>query len=258
MSETHSYNTGEVELSYLEWPGESPPVVAMHGISATKAIYLAEAKAGRHAYAYDHRGHGDSGRTPGAYNFVDYGRDAVAFLQAVVREPAILVGHSLGGMTAIYAAAHAPELVRAAFLIDPPLYAPEGPLRDEAEPFAATEKQAGKPLAELIAAGVPAFRAESVAKLDPGVMTMTLDRSGFAGWDTDAYLRAIECPVVLEHGDRDGAGGMGSAIYPGELDRALPLIRNCTVLHMAGTGHIPWLTQEQRFYDELRRFIDEV
>ena len=258
MPETHTFNTGEVELSYTEWRGESPPVLAMHGISSTRASYFAEAKPGRHAYAYDHRGHGDSGRTPNAYSFVDYGRDAVAFLRGVVREPAILVGHSLGGMTAIYAAAHAPELVRGAFLVDPPLYAPEGPLRDEAEAFAATEKQAGKPVAELIAAGVPAFRADTVAKLDPGVMTAVLDRSGFEGWDTDAYLRAMECPVVLEHGDRDAAGGMASAIYPGELERAVPLIRNCTVLHMAGTGHIPWLTQEQRFYDELRRFIDEI
>jgi len=257
MPEIDSFNTGEVELSYLEWPGESPPVVAMHGISATKATYLAVAKPGRHAYAYDHRGHGDSSRTPNAYSFVNYGRDAVAFLRGVVREPAILVGHSLGGMTAIYAAAHAPELVRGAFLIDPPLYAPEWPLRDEAGPFAETEKQAGRPAAELIAAGTPTLRAESVSKLDPGVMTAVLDQSGFAGWDTDAYLRAIECPVVLEHGDREGVGGMASAIYAGELDRALPLIRNCTVLHMTGTGHIPWLTQEQRFYDELRRFIEE-
>jgi len=253
MAESLRFDTGEVELAYTEWPGEGPPVVALHGISARRATYLAEAKPGRHAYAYDHRGHGDSGRTPGAYSFVNYGRDAVAFLRGVVREPALLVGHSLGGMTAIYAAAHAPDLVKAAFLVDPPLYAPEQPLRDEQEPFAAVEKQAGKPIAELLRTGMPPFRAEAMTRLDPGVMTAVLDQSGFAGWDTDAYLRAIECPVVLEHGDREH----GSVIHPGELERATPLLRNGRTLHLPGTGHLPWLTEEARFYEELRRFIEE-
>jgi pimeloyl-ACP methyl ester carboxylesterase len=112
------------------------------------------------------------------------------------------------------------------------------------------------PVAELVAAGVPAPRAEGLAKLDPGVMTAVLDQSGFAGWDTDAYLRAIDCPVVLEHGDRDSPDGIASVIYAGELERAMPLIKRCTVLHIPGTGHIPWVMQEQRFYDELRRFIE--
>jgi pimeloyl-ACP methyl ester carboxylesterase len=259
MTESQPFHTGEVELAYTEWPGEGPPVLALHGISGMRAGFLAQAKPGRHAFAYDHRGHGHSGRTPGAYSFVDYGRDCVAFLRGVVREPALLVGHSLGGMTAIYAAAQAPDVVRAAFLIDPPLYAPEQPLRDEAQGFAMVEKQAGTPVAELVAAGVPEIRAASLTLLDPGVMRATLDQSGFAGWDTDALLRAIECPVVLEHGDREGPGAemMASVIHAGELERAIPLLRNGRALHLAGTGHMPWMAREADFFAELRRFIEE-
>jgi pimeloyl-ACP methyl ester carboxylesterase len=135
MPESKRYNTGEVELSYSEWPGYSPPILALHGISGTRSLQFLDNRGRQRGFAYDHRGHGDSGRTPGAYTFVNYGRDCVAFLRGVVKEPALLIGHSLGGMTALYAAAHAPELVRAAFLIDPPLYAPEGPLRDERQPL---------------------------------------------------------------------------------------------------------------------------
>jgi pimeloyl-ACP methyl ester carboxylesterase len=247
------FDTGEVELAYTEWPGEGVPAVALHGISAHRAANLARWEDGHHAFAYDHRGHGDSGRTPGAYTFVNCGRDAVAFLRAVVREPAILVGHSLGGMAAIYAAAHAPELVKAAFLVDPPLYAPEGPLRDEAQGFAAAEKQAGLPLAELLATGMPPIRAEEITRLDPEVMGMVNDQRAFAGWDTDAYLRAIECHVLLEHGDRE----LGSAIYAGEMERAVPLVKDIRVFHISGTGHIPWITREAEFYAELSRFIAE-
>lgn len=251
MARYDRFNTGEVDLSYTEWPGDAPPVLALHGISSTRANDLARALEGRHAFAYDHRGHGESGRTPGAYTFVNYGRDAIAFLRGVVREPAVLVGHSLGGMAAIYAAAQAPELIRAAFLVDPPLYAPEVPLRDEREPFARVAEQAGRPVEELEREGVPPLRAEMVSRLDPAVMRMTLDGSAFEGWDTDAYLRAIQCPVLLEHGDRE----RGSVIYPGEVERAMMHLRDATVLHLDGTGHVPWADQRERFFQLLADFI---
>jgi pimeloyl-ACP methyl ester carboxylesterase len=253
VAESRTFDTGEVILAYSEWPGASPPVVALHGISGTRSLIIIESRGDQRAFAYDHRGHGDSGRTPGAYTFVNYGRDVIAFLRGVVGEPALLIGHSLGAMASIYAAAHAPNLVRAAFLADPPLYAPEGPLRDERGPFAAVAEQAGKPVDELVAAGVPPPRAEAIAKLDPGVLRMTVDQSAFDGWDTDSYLRAIECPVVLEHGDRD----LGSAIYPGELERASALVSRCTVLRIADTGHAAWVTKKDEWDAALQSFIQQ-
>jgi pimeloyl-ACP methyl ester carboxylesterase len=256
MNDGLRFNTGEVELAYTEWPGDGPPVVALSGISGRRAAHLARWEDGHHAFAYDHRGHGDSGRTPGTYSFVNYGRDCVAFLRGVVREPAILVGHSLGGMTAIYAAAQAPELVKAAFLVDPPLYAPEQPLRDEAGPFAAVEQQAGLPLADLLATGMEPYRAEAITRLDPGVMNAVNTQSGFEGWDTDALLDAIRCHVVLEHGDRD-IEGMASVIHEGELERALSHLKDVRVLHMPGTGHAPWMSAGAEFYAELSKFIAE-
>jgi pimeloyl-ACP methyl ester carboxylesterase len=253
MAASKRFDTGEVELAYTEIAGNSPPLVTVHGISGTRALGFTEARGSLRAYAYDHRGHGESGRTPGAYTFVNYGRDLVAFLRGVVREPALLIGHSLGGMASIYAAAHAPDVVKAALLIDPPLYAPEGPLRDERGPFTAVAAQAGMSVDDLVAAGVPPQRAEAVHRLDPSVLLMTVDQSAFAGWDTDAYLRRIECPVTLEHGDRD----LGSAIYPGEHERATALIRHGTVLHMAGTGHVPWMNKPEEWQLAMRDFVQE-
>jgi pimeloyl-ACP methyl ester carboxylesterase len=256
MNDSLRFDTGDVELAYSEWPGEGPPVLALSGISGRRAAHLTRWEDGHHAFAYDHRGHGDSGRTPEAYSFVNYGRDAIVFLRGVVREPAILVGHSLGGMAAIYAAAHAPELVKAAFLVDPPLYAPEQPLRDEAGPFAIVEKQAGLPLAELLATGMPPIRAEAITRLDPGVMAAVNNQGGFEDWDTDAYLDAIQCHVVLEHGDRN-IEGMASVIHEGELERALSHLKDVRVLHLPGTGHAPWMSAEAAFYAELSQFIAE-
>jgi pimeloyl-ACP methyl ester carboxylesterase len=257
VAESKRFNTGEVQLSYTEWPGESPPVVALHGLSTTRAGMFVEGRGNLAAFAYDHRGHGESGRTPGSYTFVNYGRDAIAFLRGVVREPVLLIGHSLGAMTAIYVAAHAPELVKAAFLGEPVLYAPEKGLRDDAVPFSIAREQAGKPAPELIDAGLPPFVAAMRTKLDPDAMAMVIEGTAFAGWNTDHLLNRIQCPVILQHGDRGTAdrAGMSSGIYPGELDRAASLVQSCEVLHIAGTGHVAWLSQPEAWNQALGDFI---
>jgi pimeloyl-ACP methyl ester carboxylesterase len=259
VNESKTFHTGEVELAFSEWPGVSPPVIAMHVLSGTRAAMFVAGRGERRAFAYDHRGHGDSGRTPGAYTFVNYGRDAIAFLRGVVGEPALLIGHSLGAMAAIYVAANAPELARAIFLGEPVLYMPHGPLRDERPSFAMTRDVAGKPMQTLIDAGLPPFLAQMRTKLDPGTMAMVLDGSAFEGWDTDDLLRRVTCPVTLQHGDRSfqDPAGLASLIYDGELKRATALIRNCTVLHMAGTGHVPWLTNGDEWNQALGAFIQE-
>ena len=83
-------------------------------------------------FALDVRGHGESEHTPGAYTFSRCGQDLVAFLREVVKRPAICSGNSSGGIIALWAAAHAPEWVRAVHAEDPPLFSTEWPrLRDD-------------------------------------------------------------------------------------------------------------------------------
>ncbi len=85
-----------------------------------------------HVFAVDVRGHGLSQHTPGSYTFSRCGRDLVEFLRTVVGRPAICSGNSSGGIIAIWAAAHAPELVAAVHAEDPPLFSTEWPrLKDD-------------------------------------------------------------------------------------------------------------------------------
>ena len=89
-------------------------------------------------------------------------------------------------------------------------------------------------------------------------MTMALDGSAFVDWDTDGWLKRVSCPVGLQHGDRPSQDRAGaSAIYPGELERAVPLIRNVEVLHIPGTGHLAWLSRPEEWDQALREFIEE-
>ena len=254
------FDTGVVDLAYTEWSGESPPIVFLHGLTGGRVIWYprADLRSQQRALAYDARGHGDSGRAA-SYRWTEFGEDAVRFVEGICGEPAILIGHSLGAMTALYAAAQRPDLVKGAFLIDPPLYAQYG-LRDEKETFEQRRDLAGKPFDELVAGGLPANQgAATVSKLDGNAVAAVLDGTAFDGWDTDTLLRAMECPVLLEHGERGSGKGVGaSAIYEGEIERATACIRQCTVVEIKGSGHIPMVQQPEEFNRVASEFVAQM
>ncbi|MDP2344114.1 MAG: alpha/beta hydrolase [Deltaproteobacteria bacterium] len=120
-----------VRLHYAE-AGQSgaPAVVLVPGQSMPWESYckVIPLLADRfHVFALDVRGHGKSAHTPGGYTFSRCGKDLVEFLRVVVGGPAICGGNSSGGIIAIWAAAHAPELVTAVLAEDPPLFTTEWP-----------------------------------------------------------------------------------------------------------------------------------
>jgi pimeloyl-ACP methyl ester carboxylesterase len=103
----------------------APPVLVLHGITQSTATWgwLVPHLAPDHRVVrLDFRGHGRSGRTPGAYQFGGYVADAEAICEQVLRRPAVIVGHSLGGGTAAALAQRRPDLVRGVVLEDPPLF----------------------------------------------------------------------------------------------------------------------------------------
>ncbi len=62
-----------------------------------------------------------------------------------MRQPAVLIGHSLGGMVAAVTAARSPDLVRRLVLVEPSLFAPERGLDPRSsEGFARTGDNAGR------------------------------------------------------------------------------------------------------------------
>jgi pimeloyl-ACP methyl ester carboxylesterase len=123
--------TDELTLHY-EDDGDptAPPVLVLHGITQSTATWgwlvphLAES---HRVVRLDFRGHGRSGRTPGRYVFTGYVADATAICERVLGQPAVVVGHSLGGGTAAGLAQTRPDLVRGVALEDPAIMVPPGP-----------------------------------------------------------------------------------------------------------------------------------
>ncbi|MBL8916728.1 MAG: alpha/beta hydrolase [Archangium sp.] len=117
-------------IHYAEGPNAGPPVVLVPGQSMAWDSYqrvMPLLARNFHVYALDVRGHGKSQHTPGQYSFATCGKDLVTFLQQVVKRPAICTGNSSGGIISLYAAVHAPELVSALLMEDPPLFSTEWP-----------------------------------------------------------------------------------------------------------------------------------
>jgi pimeloyl-ACP methyl ester carboxylesterase len=128
--EEKRFNTGEIEINYVDGPPNGASLVLIPGQGIDWKTYkevlplLSEIY---HVYAVDVRGHGKSDWTTGNYTFTSIGRDMTAFLENVVREPAIISGNSSGGLIALWLAANHPHLVRGVVLEDPPLFSAEWP-----------------------------------------------------------------------------------------------------------------------------------
>jgi pimeloyl-ACP methyl ester carboxylesterase len=203
---------------------DGPPVAFLHGLSSSSLSYdwlPPEITEGRCVIKIDLRGHGLSDRAPGTYVLERYGPDVAEILRTVAGRPAVLVGHSLGGCVAWWVAQNHPELVRAAFLEDPPLYlgepgANEGSvlvslftmMRDRARGWqdagmdvqAAAAEVAATPIGPNVTMGdimVPEAilgMAESHLRMDPEVFTAVLDDTLLAEADVTSPLSV---PVLL-------------------------------------------------------------
>jgi 3-oxoadipate enol-lactonase len=105
-----------------EWAGHGPPVVLLHGLSATRRNVVQGSRhlatRGYRVIAYDARGHGASSPGP-AYGYAELIADLEAVLEDLDLERAALVGSSMGAATAMAFALADPERVPALVQITP-------------------------------------------------------------------------------------------------------------------------------------------
>jgi pimeloyl-ACP methyl ester carboxylesterase len=104
-----------VRLSYLDSDGDGPVVVALHGLAGTGDEFIATAAAVGGSCRFvlpDLRGHGNSTRRPADVSRSAFVGDVAAVIRHVSPDrPVTLAGQSMGGHTAILAAASFPDLV---------------------------------------------------------------------------------------------------------------------------------------------------
>ncbi|MFT3864232.1 MAG: 3-oxoadipate enol-lactonase [Solirubrobacterales bacterium] len=104
-----------VALNHLvEGPADAPALVLLNSLGTDLRMWDAQAEALREELRIvrcDARGHGGSPTAPAPWTLADLGGDVVALLDRLGIERASVAGVSLGGATAVWLAAHAPERV---------------------------------------------------------------------------------------------------------------------------------------------------
>jgi pimeloyl-ACP methyl ester carboxylesterase len=102
-----------------------PPIVFSHGNGFPGGTYrlLFEAwrRAGHAVHAVDRFGHDP--RYPVTSNWPHLRDQLIHFIEAEVGAPALLIGHSLGGLLSVLAASRRPDLALGVLLLDAPLIA---------------------------------------------------------------------------------------------------------------------------------------
>ncbi len=212
-----------VRLACRDFGGSGPAVLLLHGLAGHAGEWAQTASwltARCRVVALDARGHGRSERLPGDVSRGAQIADAAWALDRLDLAPAVVVGQSLGGLTALGLAAARPQLVRGLVVVD--AGASGGALEADAAaraagralrqwpvPFASRsaalaffgERFGGRTAAVAWADGLEERDDGWWPRFDVGVMVRTI-RAAVAepGWD--AWERAA-CPALLV---RSGAG----------------------------------------------------
>lgn len=274
---------GDVIL-HVETAGDqsASPLLLMHGITASGRTwdwFLPTLAARFRVLTLDFRGHGKSGRAPGDYQMQAYVTDAIAVLEELADGPAIVIGHSLGGMTGAALMQQRPDLVKAAVLEDPPLGVMEtgsalhaNPLLDAfrlmratvpgvqqayvpvdqiAATMATMPSSSGAPMGTLFFAEAIEAMAQALLELDVTVLDPVLDGTAHNPFDR---TKPIELPTLIISADPAMPDALATPI---EVDPVLETSPSVEHRAIPGASHAvhDGLATREGFVDQVEEFL---
>ena len=236
--------------------GSGPPVVMIHGLFGNLATWYftaaTELAKNHRVIVYDLRGHGKSARTPRGYDVASMARDLDAVVEGVVREDAVLVGHSYGGLIALAFALRCRERVRKVVLVETPL-----PPLDTGELWSRYTQVAAHDTAAMLAS-LPSAVREALVRggrradrfLDT-VRFLSIEsslRDDLARAEmSDAALATLTCPLLAVYGTTSSVRPSG--------ERAARVVPGARYVEIEGGHDLPQEASAP-LTRELVRFID--
>jgi len=254
-----------LRLASIDFGGTGTPILALHGHFGRARAFArlaADLAPDYRVIALEQRGHGHSDRGDGDFSQDAYVADAAEFARGLGLGPLIVLGHSMGGVTAFHLAARHPGLVRALVVEEggainrqpdaphPVLDVSDWPRR--AATLAGLRRQ-------IEARGIPdaSYFLESAVEHADGwgllfdYDDMMASQRALAG-DWWAQWLGSDCPALLVH-------VLDSVVMPTAMARRMAERRPNTVLReLPGCGH--WVHDDDPggFAGVVREFLSAV
>jgi len=119
--------TNGIALHYLRTGGEGASVVLLHGLMGSGACWTPVARGlpeGLDVVMPDARGHGESDAPAQGYRYDDHAADVIGLIETLGLDSPVVVGHSMGGMTAAVVASKTGARLGGVVLVDPTFLSP--------------------------------------------------------------------------------------------------------------------------------------
>jgi pimeloyl-ACP methyl ester carboxylesterase len=215
----------------------------------------------------DARGHGRSEATDGGYDAATQADDLAGLIAALGLQQPVVMGHSMGAITALALAGLYPDLPRAILMEDPPPFwmprreapppAPEGRGRG-----AWISELKGKTREELIALAheqSPTWSEAEVgpwadAKLRVSPKVAAAFGPGDRALDWVTVVPRVACSALAIMADPD----RGAALSPEAAAALKEMAPHVETVHIGGAGHNVRREQLERYMQVVRDFLDRV
>lgn len=274
-----SVRLDDLRLHYLEWPGEDPAVICLHGITANAHAFeglAEELSPDRRVVAIDLRGRGESDKPSHGYNVAVYAGDVARLMDRLGIERGVLIGWSLGAKIALALAALNPSLVEQLVLIDPPVETPPQAVetlraywqrldRTYLSMEAFFEQMRASPALGQWTPYVQHFLAADVEESEHGRVRHRIPRrvpeaelGAESAYPTRSFLPKIACPTLVLRSPEPITAPGDQVLTAEEAKELASTIRDCRVLEISGTNHFTIvLGRHGGTIEAIRRFLGE-
>lgn len=239
-----------IKIRYRRTGGRKPSVVLLHGLIGSGACWTLLARALEAKYDVlmpDARGHGGSSTPPSGYRYEDYAADVLAFIRELGLSAPILLGHSMGGMTAAVVASNPDVPLRGVVLADPTFLGPER----QREVYESDVAEQHRRLLGLDRVGVLTEALRRNAHRDPELVEITVNaklQARMAAFevltppnpDYRKLVGAIRVPTLLIIAD-------GGVVSPETADELKRFNAHLCVEQIKDAGHGLHYDQPERF-----------
>jgi len=257
-----------VNLHHVDLGGAgNPPLILLHGLLGSSRNWQTAGRdlaASAHVFALDARNHGRSPHDP-VMTYDALAEDVARWMRARGLARAAIMGHSMGGKTAMRLACRRPDLVARLVVVD---IAPK-------DYFWVAHRGEFAAMNELDLAGLQS-RAEAEMRFEARVpslgmrkfLTTNLERDEAGGWRwtvnlpvLTAALPALEANSLADEDRYEGptlfiAGGRSQYVQPGDQDTIRRHFPAARIKVIPESGHNPHMEARERFVELVGRRPD--